>query len=314
MRADGAVDSSAGAIPVTAAASHDEESRAATVGATIPPTVVVPSDATPRAGSTAGVSPVSAAAMTSAAAPPVDSDGRGPVTVAVRAAPTAAETMGRGEADSSAATIPVRGAASPAAAGQEIVVISNDPRTPENVAASNAGAIPVTGATSPAAASARVKSPVLVVIPIEVRLGVDSAVAATIPATGAMCAVASPVEADAVVPPMRPAMPGGAASRASGVGMTRMIGAARVRIGAPMRAVVGPIVTTGHRAARGRRTVVVAAKAPMPAAVGRSTGVPRVRRNPICRTTFRPPISIRPSGVTCSAWTKAMPRRLHAIS
>lgn len=314
--ADGAADSNAGPIPVTAAALHDAESPAATVDGTTPRTVVVSSDATARAGSTAGAKPVSAAARTSEAARPVDTGVKSPVTVAVRPAATAAEATGPGEADSSAATIPVRGAASPAVVAREIVVVSNVPRTPENVADSNAAASPVTGAMRPAAASARVKSPVLVLDSIEVSRVAVSAVAATIPATGAMPAVASPVDAegsDAVVPPTRTATRG-VASRASGVVMTRMIGVARARTGKPMRAAVARIETTGHRTATRRRTVVVAAKAPAPVAGVRSIGVRRGRKNPTCPTTFRPPISTRPFGVTYSAWTRAMPRPSRAIS
>lgn len=310
MRADGAVDSNAGPIPVSAAASHDAESRAATVGATIPPSVVVSSDATLRAGSTAGAKPVSGE-TTSAAARPVDSDARSPVSPA-----TAAAAMGPGGADSSAATIPVRGAASPAAAAQEIVVVSNVPRTPENVAASNAGAIPVTGAMSPVAASARVKSPVREAVSIEARPVVDTALGGMIPATGAMSAVATPADvegSDAVVPPASTAMRD-VTTRASGVGMTRRIGAVRARIVMRLRAVARRIVTTGHLAATRRRNVVVAAKAPVSAAAGRRIGVLRGRKNPTCRTTSRPVIWTRPSGVTCSAWTKAMRRRSRAIS
>lgn len=276
--------------------------------ATIRPTEAVISDARIPVGSTAGATvavPTSAAVRASAAGSSV----RTPATGVVTPAASAAAATHPSAVVSSGGTSPRIVAVPPAEADRAIGADSSAPRAPVNAAASNAGVIPESGATTREADSAPVASPPRAADPIVAIPVVDSPVAGTIPAIEAMPAAmnrASVAGSSVVAIPATVVKRGGAARPDSSAAMTIDVARDRIARGGAAARIAG----IGHRVTTLHRIAAVAAKEPMPVGAVPSTVVRRGRRNPICRTRCRQPISIPLCGGTCSVWTRTTRRRL----
>ncbi len=306
-RAGAAAGSTVAVTRGNAGASVAAASRVAPAPVTIPPTVAVTSDARIPVGSAAGATaavPTSAAVRANAAGSGV----RTPVTGVVIPVASVAAATHPSAVVSSAGTSPRIVAVPPAEAHRGIGADSSAPRVPVNAVASNAGVIPGSGATTLGAASVPAASPVRAVDSIVVSPVADSPVAATIPAIEAILAArnrASVAGSSVVAMQASAVMRGGAVRPASSAVMTIAVARDRSVRGSAAARIAG----IGHRARIHHRIVAVAAKAPMSVGAVPSTVVRPVRRNPICRTRCRQPISIPLCGETCSVWTKGTRRR-----